>query len=84
MFLIEVSLAESQFSLEEMGLRDVRCASFHPIDSVLACSLADGRVLLLGGSGSSTLFPNWRLLKELVSENDTAMNVSLGWNVRQY
>ncbi len=75
------SLVESRHSLDEMGIRDVRCASFHPIDSVLACSLADGRVVLLKGSDRSTLFSNWRDTRELVSVNETNVKISLGWNV---
>jgi transducin (beta)-like 1 len=41
------------------GLIDVRSASFHPNDPVLACGLFHGGVIFLRGSSHTTSFENW-------------------------
>ncbi len=58
-----------------------RCASFHPIDPILACGLYDGRVLFLRESEQSRSMSDWKS-----DENDAlrigGFIVSIEWNVR--
>ena len=61
-----------------MGVRYVRCASFHPIEPVLACGLEDGRTVLLKGSHHSVSFPNWKIEREFAGKHEIAL---LQWNV---
>jgi hypothetical protein len=68
--------------LEERGWRNLRCASFHPSDPVLACGLMDGddgRVVLLKGLNHSVPFSNWEIERQLECEKESMY--SLGWNV---
>jgi hypothetical protein len=70
--------------LEERGWRNIRCASFHPADPVLACGLMngdDGRVVLLKGLNHSNPFSTWEIERQLECEGDSMY--SLGWNVRK-
>ena len=69
-----------QYSLEEFGICDVRCASFHPTEPILACGLTDGRIVLLKGSDHSTPFSQWvfdYILPVGVHKVTIAWNVSL-------
>ncbi|EFX85294.1 hypothetical protein DAPPUDRAFT_314015 [Daphnia pulex] len=68
--------------LEERGWRNLRCASFHPSDPVLACGLMDGddgRVVLLKGLNHSVPFSNWEIELQLECEKESMY--SLGWNL---
>nr|CAH0107588.1 unnamed protein product [Daphnia galeata] len=68
--------------LEERGWRNIRCASFHPADPVLACGLMngdDGRVVLLKGLNHSNPFSTWEIERQLECEGDSMY--SLGWNL---
>jgi len=68
--------------LEEKGCRNLRCASFHPTDPVLAFGLMngdDGRVVLLKGLNHSVPFSNWEIERQLECEKESMY--SLGWNV---
>ena len=61
------------------GQHDVRSASFHPIDPVLACGLFHGGLVFLRGSSHTTSFENW----EIEPKNcpyDKAI-LSIQWNV---
>jgi hypothetical protein len=80
-FLTNVShpglFKEVEFSLtSEM---DVRSASFHPIDPILACGLVQGGVVFLRGSNHTTPFEDWEIDPKHYKYRKTILSVQ--WNV---
>jgi hypothetical protein len=68
---------EVEFSLtSEM---DVRSASFHPIDPVLACGLVQGGLVFLRGTDHTTPFKDWEIEPKHYRYERTILSVQ--WNV---
>ncbi|XP_046460960.1 vegetative incompatibility protein HET-E-1-like [Daphnia pulex] len=57
---------------------DVRSASFHPIEPVLACGLVRGGLVLLRGSNHTTTFENWKIETKQYQCENTILSVQ--WN----
>jgi transducin (beta)-like 1 len=60
-------------------LHDVRSASFHPIDPVLACGLFKGGLVFLRGSSHTTSLENWEIERQHVLYDRTVLFIK--WNV---
>jgi hypothetical protein len=72
---------DMEHALQKKGrvLNDVRSASFHPVDPVLACGLFQGGVVFLCGASHATLFVNWETESKRHSYDRTVLSVQ--WNV---
>jgi transducin (beta)-like 1 len=62
------------------GLHDVRSASFHPIEPVLACGMAEGGLFFIRGSSHTTSLENWEMERQNVLYDRTVLSIQ--WNVR--
>jgi transducin (beta)-like 1 len=58
---------------------DVRSASFHPVDPVLACGLFKGGLVFLRGSNHTTPFKDWEIEPKHHPYERTILSVQ--WNV---
>jgi transducin (beta)-like 1 len=67
------------FKKKLRGLHDVRSASFHPIDPVLACGLFKEGLVFICGSSHTTSLENWEIERKHILRNRTVLSIQ--WNV---
>ena len=77
-FLFAASFIEVKNVLENFNKYEISCASFHPIDPVLACGLQDARVILLHAANHFVSFSEWKIKGNLRGGGE---KLSLAWNV---